>query len=76
MPQVHIVSESYPNPYSDDLIVNRTRHYGGSPERAVALMQATAAPFEHVELAWSEEITEEELQSVNELIRAASAYDA
>lgn len=76
MPQVHIVSRSYPSPYSNDLIVNQGRFYGGSAESAVALMQAQAAPFEHVELAWSEEITEEEFRSVNELIRATTVLDA
>jgi hypothetical protein len=67
MPQVHIVSKTYQDPRSEVPTINRVRVYGGTFEKAVAIVQGTAAPFEHVELAWSEETTDELCRLVNSL---------
>jgi len=64
MPFIHIVSRSYHDPRFEELTVNRGRFYGVNAATAVALMRSTAAPFEKVELAWSEEITQEEERQI------------
>jgi hypothetical protein len=64
---VHIVSRSYHDPRFDEPTVNRCRVYEPDPQKAVAMIQAMTAPFEKVELAWSEWVPEEEHQAIRTL---------
>jgi hypothetical protein len=70
MRAVHIVSKTYQDPRFAEPTVNRLRVYEPDPVEAVAMVQATAARFETVELVWTTWASDEEYQTIQALSRS------
>jgi hypothetical protein len=61
---VHFVQKSYRDPRFDFPTINTARVYEDDSAKALAAIQATAAPFEKVELVGSEVVSDEEYNFV------------
>lgn len=67
MRSVHFIKKSYHDPRFDFPTVNIAQVYEDDPAKALAGIEATAAPFEKVELIGSKVVSDEEYNFVRSL---------